>query len=109
MSHLQAVPAPSGQRRRRQPAPPASTKPRTPTFSSVSEAVAKGSRRDVLCSSAARLAGLLDDAKCSARDFSPLLLRLLEVLTEIDACDAQAEAMAAGPAAADEAWNPDEL
>lgn len=58
---------------------------------SLSEAVSRGTRRDVLVATRDRIARALEDEKTPATAVAALSKRLSETMNEIDALDAQAK------------------
>lgn len=67
---------------------PRKTKPRKPKLYTVTDAAAKGSRRDLLVSMRGRIATAVEDGGTPARDLAALTRRLMEIAKEIDSIDA---------------------
>jgi hypothetical protein len=73
---------------------------------SISEAASEGTRRDLLVALRDRLAVTMENQTIPGRDLSALSNRLLEIVNEIEAIDAQGGGDDVGNAAAtpDERW-----
>lgn len=64
---------------------------KAPGPKSVTEAADKGTPRELLVALRARLAKAVEDSKTPPRDLAALSRRLLDVVREIEAIDAEAE------------------